>query len=146
MGMSCKIEYLSSFYSDVKSIIDFLSDYPKKAERIFQKAEKSIGYLNEMPEMYPVYQDIPLFRFIVVEEYLVFYRFIEERNLVEIHRMLNGRMDIPTHLCNSSSKMAREEMLGCMRGKFKMADDFDAPLEDFKEYMYTDDELRNMEN
>ena len=43
-------------------------------------------------------------------------------------------------------KMTREEMLGCMRGKFKMADDFDAPLEDFKEYMYTDDELRNMEN
>jgi len=43
-------------------------------------------------------------------------------------------------------KMTREEMFGCMRGQFKMADDFDAPLEDFKEYMYTDDELRNMEN
>ena len=32
-------------------------------------------------------------------------------------------------------KMSREEMFGCMRGQFKMADDFDAPLEDFKEYM-----------
>ena len=32
-------------------------------------------------------------------------------------------------------KMTREEMFGCMRGQFKMADDFDAPLEDFKEYM-----------
>ncbi|MFY7912552.1 MAG: DUF2281 domain-containing protein [Emticicia sp.] len=24
---------------------------------------------------------------------------------------------------------------GCMKGTFKMADDFDAPLEDFKDYM-----------
>ena len=102
--MSCKIEYLSSFYSDIKSIIDFLSDYPKKAERIFQKAEKSIGYLNKMPEMYPIYQDYPLFRFIVVEDYLVFYRFIEERNLVEIHRILYGRMDIPAYMQNSVLK------------------------------------------
>ena len=33
------------------------------------------------------------------------------------------------------SKMTREAMIGCMRGQFKMADNFDAPLEDFKEYM-----------
>ena len=33
------------------------------------------------------------------------------------------------------TKLSREEMFGSMRGQFKMADDFDAPLEDFKEYM-----------
>ena len=32
-------------------------------------------------------------------------------------------------------KITREEAFGCMRGQFKMADDFDEPLEDFKEYM-----------
>ena len=32
-------------------------------------------------------------------------------------------------------KLTREEVFGCMRGKFKMTDDFDAPLDDFKEYM-----------
>ena len=32
-------------------------------------------------------------------------------------------------------KMSREAVFGCMRGQFCMADDFDAPLEDFKEYM-----------
>jgi len=32
-------------------------------------------------------------------------------------------------------KMSREAVFGCMRGQFQMADDFDAPLEDFKEYM-----------
>ena len=29
----------------------------------------------------------------------------------------------------------RTEMFGCLRGEYKIADDFDAPLDDFKEYM-----------
>jgi|GEM_PF-3174425 len=36
---------------------------------------------------------------------------------------------------NKKTKMSRAEMFGCMRGQFKMADDFDAPLDDFEEYM-----------
>ena len=32
-------------------------------------------------------------------------------------------------------KMSRKSVFGCMRGQFKMTDDFDAPLDDFKEYM-----------
>ena len=35
----------------------------------------------------------------------------------------------------SKRVMTREEVFGCMRGQFKMSDDFDEPLEDFKEYM-----------
>jgi len=34
-----------------------------------------------------------------------------------------------------SSKMTMAETFGCMRGQIKMSEDFDAPLEDFKEYM-----------
>jgi len=33
------------------------------------------------------------------------------------------------------SKISRESVFGCMRGQFKMTDDFDAPLNDFAEYM-----------
>ena len=32
-------------------------------------------------------------------------------------------------------KRSRNEMFGCLRGEYKIADDFDAPLDDFKEYM-----------
>lgn len=32
-------------------------------------------------------------------------------------------------------KLSREEVFGCMRGQFVMADDFDEPLEDFEVYM-----------
>jgi predicted DNA-binding antitoxin AbrB/MazE fold protein len=35
---------------------------------------------------------------------------------------------------DTKAKMTMAEMLGCMRGQFKMAEDFDAPLEDFREY------------
>jgi len=35
----------------------------------------------------------------------------------------------------NKAKMSRADMFGCMRGKFKMADDFNEPLEDFEEYM-----------
>ena len=29
----------------------------------------------------------------------------------------------------------KERVFGCAKGQFRMADDFDEPLEDFKEYM-----------
>jgi len=32
-------------------------------------------------------------------------------------------------------KRSRESVFGCMRDQFQLADDFDAPLEDFGEYM-----------
>ena len=98
MGMSCKIEYISTFLSDVQTVADLLVEFPNKAARIFAKADKSISNLKEMPEMYPVYMDVPSFRFIVVEDYLVFYKFIKDRGIVEVHRLLYGRMDIPEHM------------------------------------------------
>jgi len=33
------------------------------------------------------------------------------------------------------SLMSREAVFGCMRGQFTMAEDFNAPLDDFMEYM-----------
>ena len=34
-----------------------------------------------------------------------------------------------------TSIMSREAVFGCMRGQFTMSEDFNAPLDDFKEYM-----------
>ena len=96
--MNYKIEYISTFYSDVQSVVGFLTECPSKAARIFAKIDKSISSLEEMPKMHPVYMDVPAFRFIVVEDYLVFYKFIQARGIVEVHRLLHGRMDIPEHM------------------------------------------------
>jgi len=46
--------------------------------------------------------------------------------------------DLPFVLSTGSkpNKKSRAEMFGCMRDEYIIADDFDAPLDDFKEYMY----------
>ena len=33
------------------------------------------------------------------------------------------------------AQLSREDVFGCMRGQFKMEDDFNEPLDDFREYM-----------
>jgi len=35
----------------------------------------------------------------------------------------------------TQSVMSREAVFGCMHGQFNMTEDFNAPLDDFKEYM-----------
>jgi len=79
-------------------IVEHLAEYPQMAARIFAKADKLLRNLEDMPEIYPVYQDVPTFRFIVVEDYLIFYKVNHRDRIVEVHRMLYGRMDIPKHL------------------------------------------------
>jgi len=61
----------------------------------------------------------------------------------EILRSLYGSIQDPTFVepqeieyqSPKSNKNPRAAMFGYLRGKYKIADDFDAPLDDFKEYM-----------
>ena len=98
MAMKHRIEYISTFYADVVSVEGFLEEYQRKAARIFAKIDKAVKGLEEMPELHPVYHDIPDFRFFVVEDYLVFYKVKKSLGIVEIHRLIHGRMDIPGHI------------------------------------------------
>jgi len=43
----------------------------------------------------------------------------------------NGNKPLDT----ATEEMPKERVFSCARGQFCMADDFDAPLEDFKDYM-----------
>jgi hypothetical protein len=54
--------------------------------------------------------------------------------------MLEVPREVPpgkTILAFTPAETAREKtpVFGCAKGQFHMADDFDAPLEDFKDYM-----------
>jgi plasmid stabilization system protein ParE len=93
-----RIEYLATFHKDVIRVAADLDEYPRKAARIFSKLDKSLSNLVLMPEMFPIYDDFPLFRKIVVEDYLVFYTFDPMAGLIDIHRLLYGGMDMPKHL------------------------------------------------
>ena len=47
------------------------------------------------------------------------------------HRAQNVNKPLDTQ----NKEAPKERVFGCSKGKYRMADDFDAPLEDFKDYM-----------
>lgn len=98
MAIKYKVEYISTFNDDIIKATTFLDSYPKKAARIFEKLDRDILLLRDNPKMYRVYQDFPIFRVIVVEDYLAFYTVCDKKRLVEVHRLLYGGMDIPNQL------------------------------------------------
>jgi plasmid stabilization system protein ParE len=98
MATKYRVEYISTFHVDVLAVTAFLEGYSKKAARIFAKVDQALWHLKKMPEMYPVYQNVPSYRFITIEDYLVLYKVNKQDEVVEVHRLLNSRMDIPTHI------------------------------------------------
>jgi len=72
--MKYRVEYISTFHADISTIAQMLKDYPSKASRIFAKADKCLQLLRDWPEAYPVYPDAPSYRYIVIEDYLIFTR------------------------------------------------------------------------
>ena len=93
-----RLEYISTFHADIAQMAEDLEEYPQKAARILSKLDKILSHLALMPEMFPVYEDFPIFRKIVVEDYVVFYLLDRVNNVVEIHRLLYGAMNLPEWL------------------------------------------------
>ncbi|MCF2503115.1 DUF2281 domain-containing protein [Dyadobacter sp. CY107] len=48
---------------------------------------------------------------------------------------VNKRMEVIVTFIDETPKPAKKRKAGVVAGKFKMADDFDEPLDDLKEYM-----------
>ena len=89
-----KVEFISTFYEDIQNIVSALDEYPDMAKRIFEKMDVKIRNLTKTPMMYPIYDDFPEFRKIIIEDYLMFYAVDEKNKLIEMHRLLYGRMDL----------------------------------------------------
>ncbi len=96
--MKYKIDYISTFYADVVQVDNYLAEHPRKAARLFSRLDKILGSLVNMPEMYPLYEDFPAFRKITIEDYLVFYTIEKHNSVIEVHRLINARMDVPKRL------------------------------------------------
>ena len=54
MAILYRVEYISTFRTDVWHTAEVLTDYPSKAARIFAKIDKLLKPLETMPEMYPI--------------------------------------------------------------------------------------------
>jgi plasmid stabilization system protein ParE len=105
MVMKYRIDYITTFSADVSTVIANLEENPQKAKRIFEKLDRSLGKTVGMPEMYPIYEDFPIFRRIVIEEYLVFYTINKRDRIIEVHRIIYGRIDIKQQLTDTSDEL-----------------------------------------
>ena len=92
--MSYTIQFTPEFNLDLMELDFALSEYPRKAERIIGKLDNAISHLSDNPEMYAIYEDFPIFRKIVIEDYLAFYVVNEDKRIVEIHRLVYGSRDM----------------------------------------------------
>jgi plasmid stabilization system protein ParE len=93
-----KIRYLPLADVDLIEIDERLCNAPVKASKFFAALDKQTALLADMPYLYPVYEDVPPYRKMVVLDYLVFYIVDEQNNRVDIHRIISGRMDVSRQL------------------------------------------------
>jgi len=98
-----RLEYISTFYSDIADVSLYLEDYPQKAKRLFEKMDNKLRNLLDNPELYPVYEDFPEFRKIVIEDFLAFYSINEQAGVIEVHRLIYGKMDVPNQLSRETN-------------------------------------------
>lgn len=105
MNKTYEISYLSVARKDIFDIMLYIADQlhaPESALRIVDAIDGAVEQLATFPYAYPVYRLIrPLlteYRMIPVENYNVFYTILENKKIVEIHRVLYAKMDITKKL------------------------------------------------
>ena len=93
--MSYPVTFHDSAKEDILNIEEYLSQfYPSTARKFFESLMSKLELLGDSPHMYPAYEDNPLFRKMVVGDYLVFYVFDEQHNVVKIQRIFHHSRDI----------------------------------------------------
>ena len=97
--MNFKITFLPESKDDAKEIRKYLEQFYKgTAKKFFTLLKKHINSLKSNPYINQQYPERPSFRRLVVGDYLVFYKVVEEKKLVEIHRILHGSREIDRYL------------------------------------------------
>ena len=97
--MKYKTKYLITAGYDRDAIKAYLDQYsPVAAKRLFSKIKNNLELVKENPYMYEAYGRRPQFRRMVVEDYLVFYKVIEEEKMIEIHHIFHSMINIEQRL------------------------------------------------
>jgi mRNA-degrading endonuclease RelE of RelBE toxin-antitoxin system len=56
--------------------------------------EHHIGFLKEIPYGFPLYPGSETYRKLTAGDYIVLYKVIEEKHIVEVHAIWHGKMNI----------------------------------------------------
>ena len=96
--MTYKIKYLPLAVQDLNDIARYLSGfYPKTASLVLKEMRDKITKLSDNPKMCEIYPLDPVYRKMVIDQYLVFYRVNDEIKTVEVHRVLRGSWNLPQY-------------------------------------------------
>ena len=94
-----KIIFLPEAKNDLGLVRQYLSLYYKNtAKTFFGLLKKSIDTLKENPCMYQKFPERPLYRRLVIRDYLVFYKVNDIKNAIEIHRILHSSREIERYI------------------------------------------------
>ena len=69
---------------------------PAAADRIGEALLKKAELLGRFPELGPVWEEDPAWRYLALRPYKIFYRVLDEPRVVEISHLRHGRRDTPT--------------------------------------------------
>ena len=72
---------------------------PKSSDKFFEDYNRKIGLIKENPYIFQVYADDPYFRSApLVYGYRLFYHVDEQNDIVVLHRIIHGAMDLAEQL------------------------------------------------
>jgi len=101
--MAYKVKYTEQAEEDLDIIVQYFCEdlqNPISAERFLDDVDKKIAILRDNPLLFPLHHDKRLFdegyRFSVIGNYLMFYAFDEDNEVVHIIKIVHGGRDIPT--------------------------------------------------
>ena len=97
--MKYKLRYMDLALRDIADIKVYLSGfYPGTWPRFTEKLKSELFGLESMPFMYPSWRSDSDYRYLAVNEYLVFYKVYKSDKTIHIHRILHGARDIRHYL------------------------------------------------
>lgn len=93
--MAYNIEYMPESFDDIDDALTYLSSfYPNTAASFSRTLEHRINQLADQPYIAELWEHDQDFRKLIVGDYLVFYMVYDDKNTVEIHRVLRGTWNI----------------------------------------------------
>jgi plasmid stabilization system protein ParE len=99
--MGYEIKYMDSSLADMVIIKEYLSQfYESTWLKTAGEIEYHVGFLQEIPYGFPLYPGSETYRKLVAGDYIVLYRIIEEKHIVEVHAIWHGSMNILEHMKN----------------------------------------------
>ena len=98
--MAYRIRKLKSFDKSAYAVDSSLYALsPKAADKYFEDYNRKTELIEENPLIFKVFEDDPYFRSApLVYGYRLFYHVDEQNNIVILHRIIHGAMDLATQL------------------------------------------------